>query len=65
MGKTTDVETAINLEMFYQSISKRHMKPNVMINKTIKDLSNHYQIGVLTNGRKGWKSDKLEAIGLE
>jgi putative hydrolase of the HAD superfamily len=65
MGKTTDVETAINFEMFYQSISKKHMKPNVMINKTIKDLSNYYQIGVLTNGSKGWQNDKLEAIELD
>jgi HAD superfamily hydrolase (TIGR01549 family) len=65
MGKTTDVETANNFEMFYQSISKKHMKPNVMINKTIKDLSNYYQIGVLTNGSKGWQNEKLEAIGLD
>lgn len=64
IGKTTDVETAINFESLYQSIGKKNMKPNVKVNKLIAELSNCYQIGVLTNGSKGWQLDKLEAIGL-
>jgi len=64
IGKTADVETAINFESLYQSIGKKNMKPNVKVNKLIAELNNHYQTGVLTNGGRGWQLDKLEAIGL-
>lgn len=64
MGKTADVEGAILFESLYQSIGKKNMKPNVIVNKLIAELSNHYQIGIITNGSKGWQLDKIEAIGL-
>jgi len=65
MGQPTDIETAIDFEMFYQSLSKKHMKPNLMINQMIKDLLNQYQVGILTNGTRGWQTAKLEAMGLD
>ncbi|OEH92793.1 HAD family hydrolase [Bacillus solimangrovi] len=64
VGETSDVETAIDFERLYQSIGKKNMKPNMKVIKLISDLSNHYRVGVLTNGSKGWQLDKLEAIGL-
>lgn len=34
------------------------------VNKLITELSEYYQLGVLTNGSKECQLDKLEAVGL-
>ncbi|AZN43038.1 HAD family hydrolase [Paenibacillus albus] len=64
VGKHADEELAISFENLYQSISKRYMKPNVLTKQLVTELSNHYQLGVLTNGSRDWQLSKLDAIEL-
>jgi len=64
VGRKPNIEMANDFERFYQSIGKKNMKPNFSVNGLIEELKDYYQIGVLTNGSKGWQLDKLEAIGL-
>ncbi|MWC29697.1 HAD family hydrolase [Paenibacillus sp. MMS18-CY102] len=64
VGEVVDEATAIDFELFYQSIAKKNMKPNEAVNKLIGELQREYRVGALTNGSEGWQLDKLEAIGL-